>query len=171
MFDRVFLGSSEAPSSALWRASPAKQRADDKERKNLMLLMSPRANPRNPGKDTNKERRLSSTNKDEPLTKSHKSGDFKGWINSKKKNMFVPKAVFGDDGKNICKAHARTDSQCPSGDKCFNSHDHFNDMPRVMQKKVIKWVDNDKKVNFVGIEESLLKNLRAEVVAEAGDNS
>ena len=158
VLDRVFLGSHEVPSSSLWRSSPAKQRLEDKDRKSLIGLLTPRTNP----KDIARERRESLKN-EQPPTKIPK-GECSGFIATKMANLFIPKGVF-PEGKQLCRSGARVDSNCPYGDKCHSNHDTFVDMNRAQQKRIVKWIDNDKKVNFSGVSEELLKELRAEMAA------
>jgi hypothetical protein len=161
VINRVVLGSSEAPSSVLWRNSPHKKRADEKESKRLMSLMSPRDTPSR--KDRERERRKSTSND----TKRFKTtGDAEeGWLECDKPNLNLPKKVYNKD-KRMCKSHLRTDTVCQFGDRCNACHDHFTDLSRAEQKSIVKMVDKDDKLKFVGIAEELLKELREEIAKE-----
>ena len=162
---RVFLGA-EVPSSALWRSSAAKLKAEEKEAKEqskkLATLLTPRLSMTS-NKDTNRERR-SSQKTEQPPTKTLKTGDLDGWLKCDQPNLFVPKGVFPNDNQ-LCKSNARVDTECPYGEKCRNNHTHFNDMDRAQQKRIVKWVDNDRRVEFINIAEALLKALREEIAA------
>ena len=77
--------------------------------------------------------------------------------------MFIPKEVFTE--KPLCRSGARDDAVCPYGDKCHFIHEHIHEMDRPQQKRVVKWVDSDSRVEFVGVDEALLKSLREEIAA------
>lgn len=159
LLDRVYLGSNEVPSSSLWRSSTVKEKADEKERKSLMGMLTPRL--KQLGKD-----RKGSLKSDEPPPKNPKltstGGDKKGFLKCTQPNLFIPKGVFPD--KPLCRSGARVDSVCPYGAKCNFIHvDSFNDFDRAQQKRCVKWIDSDQKVNFADIDETLLKSLRDEI--------
>lgn len=162
--ERVLLNSQEVPQSALWRSAPAKKRQDDKEAKKIAELLSPRANNNNK-KDTSKERRDSDANKKGQNKKQKAEGDTSGWISCKSNNLQLPKELFNQD-YHLCKSEARDDTTCPWGPKCNNDHTHFVDLDRAKQKAMVKSVDKNPKLEFVGIDEKLLEEIREEIKNE-----
>lgn len=156
--DRVILGSAEAPSTGIWSACPAKKRQDEKEMKKIASLMSPREQTPTK-KDKDKERRNSLL----PPNKHLKSGgQHEGWLHSETANVNLPPKLFNSNEK-MCKSEMRDDTTCPHGKNCRNDHTHFKDLPRDKQIAAVKMVDNNAKLSFVGIDEALLKDLRAEI--------
>jgi hypothetical protein len=114
--------------------------------------------------DREKERRNNAVG---PPGKKNKGGKG-GWIKCDKPNLNLPKKVYNQDTC-MCKSHMKMDSDCHFGENFNNCHNHFNDLTRNQQKSIVKMVDKDNKVNFVGIDGALLKELREEIAA--GNNS
>ena len=106
--DQVYLESLGVLSSPMWRNSPAKKRADEKEMKKMANLMSPRDHGNK--KDKDKDRRNSGNGDNKP-SKKPKLGSTPGWTKCKCNNLSLLPLCFNRDYK-ICKSAARYDVEC-----------------------------------------------------------
>ena len=167
VLDRAFLGSAEVPSTPLWKNSPAKKRADEKDLKKMYELMSPRdkaIKKEIPRKDIDKDRRNNNCD-DRRSGKLSNNGSSEGWIKCKNNNLSLPGLCFNKDYK-LCKSNVRDNEKCHWGDKCNNDHSHFAGLTRDRQKAMVKSVDRNNTQEFVGVDDKLLAELREEVKKE-----
>jgi len=162
VLDRAFLGSAEVPSTPLWKNSPAKKRADEKELKKIYDLMSPRdSGIKKEKKDKDKDRR-NGIRDDRKGGKLPNKGSSEGWIKCKNNNLSLPGLCFNKDYK-LCKSNVRDDEKCLWGEKCNNDHSHFAGLTRDRQKSMVTSVDKNDTQEFVGVDEKLLAELRDEI--------
>ena len=171
--DKVILGGGDVPSSPLWNSAPAKARSEEKENRRMLLLFyennKDRFKDRSPGlnnKDRFKDRSPGLPKSGERDNKRQKTGkEGGGYLTVKTKHLNLPGKCFNAKSK-LCKSNARTDIECPWGDSCTNDHTHFNHLPRDQQKALVKAFSKNDNVEFVGVDESIIKSIHEELAKE-----
>lgn len=158
--DRIFLGSMGPPATRLWETSAAKERQDKKEQNRLLAVLSPRGDRGGGDGDKEKTRRGSHLKDGGPPTKKLKSeGPKEGWIICQSANFQLPKECH-NPGYKLCKSNTRDGVSCPWGPACDYAHDQLHQLTKPRQKAIVTMVDANSNLEFVNVDEKLLKSIR-----------
>lgn len=157
--ERIFINSMQVPASILWINSSAKKKADERERKRLLGEMKQSAGK--PGEKAGGDSAKQPTPKREPRNNPTEA-DLDGFLECKHENLSLPKEIFNSDFR-ACKAGIRKGQACPYGKNCRNKHGPLSSWPRDKAKVLVKAVDADEKLSFVGVDADFLQVLRKEI--------
>ena len=158
--ERIFLNSTTVPSSAIWEASSAKKRIEEKEERALLAKWDAQHE---------KKRKASNTptgQERDPKKGRHGGGgggggNDTGLIACTSTNLSLPTECFNSSYK-ICKADLRDKSKCPNPN-CKNAH--ISDLAQLERPRavaLVKHVDKSDSMSFVNCDEKLLADLRSE---------
>ena len=163
---RIFLGSTEIPSTNLYLSSAAKKKSDDKEQKKLVahLKLSAGTQPAGGGKHTaanGKHGNCPRPGTDDRHYKKQKQTGYgngtSGWLNVTGANYDLCSEVNSKELR-LCKSGARDGVACPFKDKYNFLHTtSINDLPVEKRKPFVLHIDNTPGVEILAEADVLAK--------------